>query len=93
MNNKERSYLNGLLQEFDIETRISQLEELESRVSDLESSDQEKVENMPDSIRESDAGQAREQVLEQLSTLRGAIETAKDSLQEALDALEEINNL
>lgn len=67
-----------------IATILSELETLRGSVEELQGEEQDKYDNMPESLQSSDRGESMEEDIECLTT-------AADSLQEAIDALQGIN--
>lgn len=60
---------------------LDQLDEVRSHIEDMIDTEQEKYDNLPEGIQDSERGGAIEEAIENL-------EAAKDSLEEAIESLE-----
>lgn len=75
----------------EISARISDLEgtlqEITSEIESVLAEEQDAYDNMPESLQESDRGQASEAALDALDEAKTAVETMLDTLTEAVEAL------
>ena len=74
MNAKQRKKLQGY---------VDSLDEIRSNIETMMEEEQEKLENMPESLQESERGEAMQEAIDNL-------ESAESSLEEAIDYLNEI---
>ena len=64
---------------------VATLEEIKDKLETMRSEEEDKFDNMPEGLQESERGEAMQEAIENL-------ESATDSLQEAIDTLEDIAN-
>lgn len=74
MNKQNRKTLQGC---------VDSLDEIKSNIETMMEEEQEKLDNMPESLQESERGEAMQEAIDNL-------ESASDSLEEAIDYLNEI---
>lgn len=74
MNAKQRKELQGY---------VDSLEEIKSNIETMMEDEQSKLDNMPESLQESERGEAMQEAIDNL-------ESAASSLEEAIDYLNEI---
>ncbi len=67
----------------ELESLISRLEEIGNRLQELSEEEEEKLYNLPESLQESERGQQFQEVADALST-------SAESVEEAINALMEI---
>lgn len=71
MNNNQRKIVRGWQES---------LEKIKSEIEDMQNKEQEKYENMPDGLQESEKGEALEEAAENLGEAASNIEDAIDNL-------------
>lgn len=86
MNNQRRKEIEAIVK---VLTDDFGMEDLRGKVDDLQSEEQEAFDGMPESLQQSDRGQASETAADALQTAYDAIDAAITSLEEAVNALEE----
>ncbi len=80
-----------------LRTILNTLHDLRSRMADavpdleaLASAEREKVDNLPDGLRDSDRGQEMEEKCDALESAHCDIESALDSIEDALNSLDDL---
>lgn len=76
MNKKDRKVISGW---------IDNLERIKSEIEDMQSEEEEKFDNLPDGIQESERGERMIESIEYLGDSVSSIEEAIDSLNEAME--------
>ena len=93
MNKQDRAKLHMWIQALDLETKIGAIEEALPNIEEMEGAENDKADNLPEGLSGTDKGEAIAAAAEQLSEIRSNLETARDAMQDALNAYEEIRNL
>lgn len=80
-----------------LRTILNTLHDLRSRMADavpdldtLATSEREKIDNMPDGLRESDRGQEMEEKCDMLESAYSDIGSALDTIEDALNSLDDL---
>lgn len=84
MNKTSRAALSAL--QVKLAALVSELEAMHEDANQLAEDEQEKFDNMTEGLQQGEKGQAIEQAANNLADLASAIESIKDSLEEAANA-------
>lgn len=89
MNAEQRKRLTSLI--YEIDEHRAKLEELASQIEEIKDEEEEKYDNLPDSLRDSEKGDAIQEAVDALdNALMSLAEAYDSSLYECIDYLNEI---
>jgi uncharacterized coiled-coil DUF342 family protein len=86
MNKDRRKRIEALVTTF--QQVMAEMENVVSEADGIRDEEQDAFGNMPESLQNSDRGQAAEAAIDNLDTLCLAIDTAVESMQEAIESAE-----
>jgi uncharacterized protein YoxC len=87
VNNEQRKTLAAIAK--DLEELADKAEELIEKVAEVISDEEEKLENMPDGLRDSDRGEAIQDVIDNLESAKSDAESGVESLRALAGTCEE----
>lgn len=88
MNNAQRKELRSLIE--DAQRARATLEELNMAIANIKDQEQEKFDNMPEGLQQSDQGQAIEECAQAMDEQCDNIESAISDIDSALSELEQL---
>lgn len=87
VNKKQRKTLDGLIEQ--LGDLAGKLDDLKNEIEAIKDEEQEKLDNMPDSLRDGDKGDTLSSIIEMLQTAEDKAGEANEAADEAKSSLEE----
>lgn len=95
MNNKKRNELNEfrdeLLNAIDVECMLDMIESLSFDISSIKDDEEEALENLPESLLDSERGEGMQENVEDIELISDYLEDIKNSLSDIKDVMDTID--